>query len=96
MLIDLLLIAIGLPMLVHSADSFVYAAARLARAMAMPAVVIGAVVMGFGTSAPELLVSAVAAQRGELDIGVGNVVGSMGLIGPGLIGEELLTRSGIA
>lgn len=42
----------------------------------MPPVVIGAVVMGFGTSAPEMLVSTVAAARGDLDLGVGNVIGS--------------------
>jgi cation:H+ antiporter len=40
------------------------------------AVVVGAVVVGFGTSAPEMLVSGVAAWRDNSEIGIGNVVGS--------------------
>ena len=42
----------------------------------MSPVLVGAVVVGFGTSAPELLVSGIAAARGDLDLGVGNIVGS--------------------
>ncbi len=76
MLLDLLLLGGGLLLLVFAADHFVLGASRLARALAMPPVVIGAVVMGFGTSAPEMLVSTIAAAKGDLDLGVGNVVGS--------------------
>jgi cation:H+ antiporter len=39
-------------------------------------VVIGAVVIGFGTSAPKLLVSGLAAGQGQPEVGVGNVIGS--------------------
>jgi cation:H+ antiporter len=42
----------------------------------MSSVVIGAIVLGFGTSAPELVVSTIAALRGNAALGVGNIVGS--------------------
>ena len=63
-------------MLWKAADPFVVAAARLARIWGVSPVMVGALVIGFGTSAPELVVSAVAAVRGELAESVGNVVGS--------------------
>jgi cation:H+ antiporter len=66
----------GLVMLTLAADRFVLAAARLSRAWGLSPILIGALVIGFGTSAPELLVSVLAAVRGELDIAAGNVVGS--------------------
>ena len=66
----------GLVVLALSADQFVKGAARLGTAMRLAPIVVGAVVVGFGTSAPEMLVSALAAAEGRLDIGVGNVVGS--------------------
>lgn len=73
---DLALVVAGLVLLVYAVDHFVVGAARLASALSVPKVLIGAVVMGFGTSAPELLVSTIAARGGDLDLGVGNVVGS--------------------
>lgn len=76
MLLDLLFLVIGLGLLVVSADNFVLGAARLAETLDIPRVVIGAVVVGFGTSAPEMLVSGLAAADGERALGVGNVVGS--------------------
>jgi cation:H+ antiporter len=62
--------------------------------------VIGAVVIGFGTSAPELLVSGLAAAQGSADVGVGNIVGSnvanMSLVLgiAGLVGSGILVTSG--
>ena len=44
--------------------------------MRISPIVVGAVIVGFGTGAPELLVSSVAAARGSLDLAIGNVVGS--------------------
>lgn len=73
---DIASLVAGLLMLVWSADQFVLGSSRLAALFALPPVVIGAVVMGFGTSAPELLVSSLAAAGGDLDLGVGNIVGS--------------------
>lgn len=51
-------------------------AARLSTVWGLPPVVIGAVVIGFGTSLPELLASGIAAARGDIALAVGNVVGS--------------------
>ena len=76
MIVDLVLLIIGLAVLVYAADNFVLGSARLATLLDMSPVVIGAVVMGFGTSAPEMLVSAIAAGGGDRDLGVGNIVGS--------------------
>ncbi len=76
MFIAVVLIVSGIVVLARSADQFVAGAVRCAHLLRVSAVVIGAVVMGFGTSAPEALVSGVAAGRGDLDVGVGNIVGS--------------------
>ncbi len=76
MVLDLVLLGVGLTLLVYAADQFVMGSSRLADLFDMPAVVIGAVVMGFGTSAPEMLVSGIAAAGGDRDLGVGNIVGS--------------------
>lgn len=75
-LLLLLGIVVGLVLLTVSSDQFVLGAARLAAAMRLSAVVIGAVVIGFGTSAPEMVVSGLAAAGGSLDIAVGNIIGS--------------------
>ena len=66
----------GLFLLAKSADTFVGGAARLASALNIPPVVIGAVVVGFGTSAPEMVVSGIASGQGKLDIAAGNIIGS--------------------
>ena len=76
MLVGLVLSVAGLVVLSLAADQFVRGAARLAVVLRMAPIVVGAVVVGFGTSAPEMLVSALAAANGRLDIGVGNIVGS--------------------
>lgn len=76
MTLDALLIVGGLGLLAVAADRFVRAAARLARAWGVSGVLVGALVLGLGTSAPELVVSVLAALRGQLDLAVGNVVGS--------------------
>ena len=76
MLLGLVLSVVGLVVLSLAADQFVRGAARLAVVLRMAPIVVGAVVVGFGTSAPEMLVSAMAAANGRLDIGVGNIIGS--------------------
>jgi len=75
-LLALVAVLVGLVVLTKTADVFVESAARLSTALQVPPVIIGAAVIGFGTSAPEMVVSAVAAWQGKLDIAVGNVIGS--------------------
>lgn len=69
-------IVIGLAILVWSADRFVGAAAALARHYQLPPLLIGAVIIGFGTSAPELAVSTLSALEGAPGIALGNAFGS--------------------
>ena len=76
MLLGLIFSIVGLVVLSLAADQFVRGAARLAVVLRMAPIVVGAIVIGFGTSAPEMLVSGVAAANGRLDIGVGNIIGS--------------------
>lgn len=66
----------GLVVLAVASDQFVKGAVRLAIVMRIAPVIVGAVIVGFGTSAPEMVVSGIAAVEGNLDIGVGNVIGS--------------------
>jgi cation:H+ antiporter len=66
----------GLFLLTYAADQFVVGAARVAISLRLSKVVVGAIVIGFGTSAPEMLVSALAGLQGSLDLAVGNIVGS--------------------
>ncbi len=76
MLIAIPVLVVGLVLLVKGADRFVDGAADIAVARRWSPILVGAVVIGFGTSAPELLVSSVAAAQGDLGLGVGNVIGS--------------------
>lgn len=66
----------GLILLVWSADRFVDGAAIVAKHAGMPPLLIGMIVVGFGTSAPEMVVSAMAAMAGNPDLALGNAVGS--------------------
>lgn len=69
-------IALGLALLVWSADRFVEGSASVARHFGMPPLLVGMVVVGFGTSAPEMTVSALAAYQGNSGIALGNAYGS--------------------
>jgi cation:H+ antiporter len=66
----------GLFLLTKAADQFVVGAARLSALLRISPIVIGAIVIGFGTSAPEMFVSGIAAGQGDIDLGVGNIIGS--------------------
>jgi cation:H+ antiporter len=76
MLISIALVLGGLVLLALAADRFVLSAARLARAWGLSPLLVGALVVGMGTSAPELLVSVLGALDGDLDLALGNAVGS--------------------
>jgi cation:H+ antiporter len=71
-----LAIGFGLALLVWSADRFVEGSASTARHFGMPPLLIGMVVIGFGTSAPEMVVSAISASQGNPGIALGNAYGS--------------------
>lgn len=76
MTLPLLMIVVGLTILVFSADWFVEGAAAIARHLGMSPLLIGIIVIGFGTSAPELSVSALSAMQGNPGIALGNGYGS--------------------
>ena len=67
---------IGLVLLVKGADEMVSSAVQIALKFKLPSSIIGATFIGFGTSAPELFASTGAALKGDLDLGIGNIVGS--------------------
>lgn len=76
MLVPFLAVLFGLALLVWSADRFVDGSASAARHFGMPPLLIGMVIVGFGTSAPEMLVSALAAMQNTPGIALGNAYGS--------------------
>lgn len=76
MVLAILALVCGLILLVWSADRFVDGAAISAKHFGMPPLLIGMVIVGFGTSAPEMIVSAFAASQGNPSIALGNAYGS--------------------
>ena len=69
-------IIVGFVAVVWGADRFVYGAAGLASNFGVSRLVIGLTIVAFGTSAPEMLVSGMAAASGSRAMGVGNAIGS--------------------
>src|SRR5690606_4723837 len=76
MLLPLIAVIFGLALLVWSADRFVEGSAVTARHLGMPPLLIGMLVVGFGTSAPEMIVSALGALQDKPGIALGNAYGS--------------------
>jgi cation:H+ antiporter len=76
MLIVIALGVAGIIMLSAAADHLVLGSARLAARMRVAPVVVGILIIGFGTSAPELLVSGTAARAGHTGLAIGNLTGS--------------------
>ena len=77
MILDISLLLTGMGIVVVSADRMVLSTAGLASRWGMSPVVVGAVIIGFGSSLPELLVSVLALdQPNGLDLAIGNAVGS--------------------
>ena len=69
-------IIIGFGLLVWGAERFVHGAAAIAKNFGVPPLIIGLTVVGIGTSAPEILISMVAASQGNPALAVGNALGS--------------------
>ncbi len=84
MTIDVVLALAGLVLLLVGSDWLVAGGSRLAARRGIPPVVVGAVILGFGTSLPELVVGLAAAAGGDSALGIGGIVGSnvanMGLV----------------
>ena len=84
MLIAIIQLVSGFLLLVWGADRLVAGASATARNLGVSPLVIGLTIIGFGTSAPELVVSAVATMKGNAGLAVGNAIGSnianMGLV----------------
>jgi cation:H+ antiporter len=76
MLLDLIYTITGFGLLIWGADRFVDGAGATARILGVPPLLIGLTVVGFATSAPEILVSVSAATQGLSDMAVGNALGS--------------------
>jgi len=74
--LDYIYVVAGLIGLFFGGEALVRGSVGIARRMAIPPLLIGLTVVGFGTSTPELLVSVQAALRGVPDIALGNIVGS--------------------
>lgn len=76
MLWNIFEISAGLALLIVGADRFVHGAAATARNLGVAPLMIGLTIVAFATSAPEILVSIIAASAGEPDLAVGNAIGS--------------------
>lgn len=76
MLVNFLEVIAGLVLLIWGADRFVHGAAAAARNLGIAPLLIGLTIVAFATSAPEILVSIVAASRGEPLLAIGNAIGS--------------------
>ena len=103
MFLFLAAIIAGLTVLVWSADRFVDGAAAIAKHMGVSSMIIGITIIGFGTSAPEILISVIAVLEQTPDIAIGNALGSnianiglilgiTALVAPLPIARHLLTR----
>ena len=76
MWVELLAIAGGFVLLTWSADRFVTGASALAFNLGISPLIIGLTIVSFGTSAPEILVSAMASWQGNTGLAIGNAIGS--------------------
>ncbi len=71
-----LYLVFGLGLLIYAADKFVLGAASTAKHMGVSTMLVGLIIVGFGTSAPEMVVSAIASFQGQSGLALGNAVGS--------------------
>lgn len=76
LLLPIVTIVIGFALLIWSADKFVLGASNTARSFSISPLIVGVVIVGLGTSAPEMLVSAIAAGQGKTGLSIGNAIGS--------------------
>lgn len=72
-----LLFAVGIVLVVKGGDVFVDSAVWIADALGVPKFIVGATIVSLATTLPELLVSALAAAEGKVDMAAGNAIGSV-------------------
>ena len=103
MILPILALIGGLAVLAWSADVMVDGASATARYLGLPSLLIGMLIVGFGTSAPELVVSAIASVQGNPGLALGNaygsnianialILGTAALISPILVHSKVLKR----
>ncbi len=103
MWLAILAVVVGLAILVWSADIFIDGAVVLANKLNVPSFLIGVVILGLGTSAPEMVVSVLAALEGSPELALGNaygsniinialVLGATVLISPIIIRKSIINR----
>jgi cation:H+ antiporter len=103
MLLSIVAIVIGLAVLVWSADLFVDGAAGVARSLGVSTLLVGMIVVGFGTSAPEMSVAVLSSLQGNPGIALGNaygsnianialILGATALISPVVIRSQVLKK----
>ena len=71
-----LAILAGFALLMWSADKFVLGASNTATSFSISPLIVGVVIVGLGTSAPEMLVASIAALEGNTGLAIGNAIGS--------------------
>ena len=76
MITSLILLSIGIYLLILGSDFFVEGSTSIAKILKIPMIVIGLTIVAFATSAPEILVSIVAAMSNESNLAIGNAIGS--------------------
>ena len=98
---EYIILAVALIAIVLGADNLVGGSAAIARRFGISDFVIGAIIVGIGTSFPELIVSCIGAFEGKVDVAIGNVVGSnifniLGILGiTALIHPVMVKRENI-
>ena len=100
MWLAIIAILIGLAILVWSADVFIDGATVLAKKFNVPSCLIGVLILGVGTSMPEMVVSVLAALEGSPDLALGNAYGSNIInialvLGATVIISPIIIRKGI-
>ena len=73
---SLIILIIGFVLLIKGADFFVEGSSAVAKRLRIPSMIIGMTIVAMGTSLPELVTSIVAARKDEVDMALGNVIGS--------------------
>lgn len=76
MLVQILILLISLVILVWSADKFVFGASSLARNLGISPMIIGLTIVAMGSSAPEMMIAGTASFEGDVNLAIGNAIGS--------------------